>query len=92
MRLRRMLPAARIETRDPGYMLAAGQLKLDIAEFEALCGQTDSALRAGAWAQASDAAERALGVWRGTPLLDVPTRRPWRSTARAATVTVRPTP
>jgi DNA-binding SARP family transcriptional activator/tetratricopeptide (TPR) repeat protein len=64
--------AARITASDPGYMIRVGQAELDILEFEALCRGTRAALRAGGWADASAAAARALGLWRGVPLLDVP--------------------
>src|SRR5690242_15283563 len=42
MRLRRALgplPAARIVTRDPGYLVEVGEDELDVLAFEALCVQ-----------------------------------------------------
>ena len=74
MRLRRTLPAARIDTLDTGYVLSAERLSLDITQFEALCAQAGTALRAGAWEPARDAAARALGLWRGAPLADAPSQ------------------
>jgi DNA-binding SARP family transcriptional activator/tetratricopeptide (TPR) repeat protein len=73
-RLRRALDseAARITASDPGYVIRVEQAELDILEFGALCQDARSALRAGAWADASAAATRALGLWRAAPLLDVP--------------------
>jgi DNA-binding SARP family transcriptional activator len=74
MRLRRALPAGRIETLDTGYVLSAEKLSLDIAQFEDLCSQAAVSLRADAWEPACDAAARALGLWRGAPLADVPSQ------------------
>jgi DNA-binding SARP family transcriptional activator len=66
--------AARIETRAPGYMVRVGSDELDVLEFERLCRIAGAALRSGGWVQAADAAEWALGLWRGEPLLDVPSQ------------------
>jgi DNA-binding SARP family transcriptional activator/tetratricopeptide (TPR) repeat protein len=63
---------ARITTSGPGYVIRVEQDELDVLEFEALCRDTRAALRACAWADASAAATRALGLWRAAPLLDVP--------------------
>lgn len=73
-RLRRMLGSeggARIKARAPGYLIRIEQLELDVLEFEALCHRASAALREQCWAEASDAAARALRLWRGEPLLDV---------------------
>jgi DNA-binding SARP family transcriptional activator len=78
LRLRRLLgtdAAARIETRDPGYLIQVRATELDVLEFEALGQDAGALLRAAAWAEASAAASRALGLWRATPLLDVPSQR-----------------
>jgi DNA-binding SARP family transcriptional activator len=64
--------AARIVARAPGYVMRVEQAELDVLEFEALGRNARTALRAGAWADASDAAVQALGLWRAAPLLDVP--------------------
>ena len=73
-RLRRALDyeSARITVSDPGYVIRVEPAELDVLEFEALCRDTRSALRADRWADACDAAVRALGLWRAAPLLDVP--------------------
>jgi DNA-binding SARP family transcriptional activator/tetratricopeptide (TPR) repeat protein len=74
MRLRKDLgtaAAARILTRDPGYLVEAGEDELDALAFEALCRDAGEAIRSRAWAEASTAATRALALWRGTPLTDV---------------------
>jgi DNA-binding SARP family transcriptional activator len=73
-RLRRALGSdpSRIMARYPGYLIRAGRQELDVLEFEALCADARAALRAGQWADASAAAERALGLWQAAPLLDIP--------------------
>lgn len=76
-RLRRVLGpegGTLIQARDPGYLICLQEADLDVLEFEALCREAAGALRAGAWGPASDAASRALGLWRGPPLLDVPSQ------------------
>lgn len=64
--------AERIAASGPGYVICVERAELDPLEFEALCQDARAALRAGQWANASDAAMRALGLWRAAPLLDVP--------------------
>ncbi len=76
-RLRRALgpeAGALIEARNPGYLIRLEDAELDVLEFETLCREAAVALRVAAWSQASDAATRALELWRGAPLLDVPSR------------------
>jgi DNA-binding SARP family transcriptional activator len=75
-RLRRLLgpDAARLVAREPGYLVRVQPGELDVAEFERLCREAGSALREGAWAPASETVERALELWRGAPLLDVPSQ------------------
>lgn len=75
MRLRRVLqsPAAdRIVTRFPGYLVQVGPGELDADRFDALRAAGVRAARRGDWRRAYDAACRALELWRGEPLLDVP--------------------
>ena len=76
-RLRRTLgpeAGARIATRAPGYLINVSESELDVRQFEALCNQASSLLGGGAWDQAAAAAARALELWRGVPLLDVPSQ------------------
>jgi len=75
-RLRRLLgpEAGRVAAREPGYLIRAKPSELDVAVFEALCHDADTALRAGAWAEASGHATRALALWRGPALADVPSQ------------------
>jgi DNA-binding SARP family transcriptional activator/Tfp pilus assembly protein PilF len=77
LRLRRQLDnriAARIVTRAPGYAIEVSADELDASRFETLTRQAGTAIRAGRWAQAGRAAADALGLWRGTPLADVPSQ------------------
>jgi DNA-binding SARP family transcriptional activator len=77
MRLRRRLDeqaAARIVTRAPGYAIEVSSHELDASRLETLTHQADAAIRAGRWAEATRTAAEALGLWRGTPLADVPSQ------------------
>ncbi len=78
-RLRQILgPVAgrRIVTRDPGYALEAEPDEVDALRFTALCSQGGEAIRRdtpsrggpGAW----EILGEAIGLWRGNPLVDVP--------------------
>jgi DNA-binding SARP family transcriptional activator len=76
-RLRRTLgpeAGARIVTRAPGYLMNVSESELDVRRFETLCQQASSLFGAGAWDQAAATAARALDLWRGAPLLDVPSQ------------------
>ena len=64
--------AARITASGSGYVIRVEQAELDVLEFESLCRDARASLRANAWADASAAAARALGLWRAAPLLDIP--------------------
>ena len=66
--------AARIVTRDPGYLCRVATDEMDMLHFEALCARGREALRAREWAKTARATADALGLWRGTPLLDVPSQ------------------
>ena len=80
-RLRQILgPEAgrRIVTRDPGYALEAEPDEVDALRFTALCSKGGEAIRhdsdtppgsgPGAWELLGEA----IGLWRGNPLVDVP--------------------
>ncbi|GAA1995414.1 BTAD domain-containing putative transcriptional regulator [Catenulispora subtropica] len=77
LRLRRALgpDADRIVTRPPGYLCRVDLGELDTLAFETACGRAAVALAGGSWAVAASAAERAMRMWRGQPLLDVPSQR-----------------
>jgi DNA-binding SARP family transcriptional activator len=77
MRLRRDLgprAATRILTRDNGYVAQVEECELDALLFESRCRATDAAAHEGDWSKTADAADRALALWRGTPLVDVPSQ------------------
>ena len=77
LRLRRALgpeAGARIAVHDPGYLIRLASAEVDVLEFEALCGDAGRALRAADWDEASSAGARAVALWRGEPLLDVPSQ------------------
>jgi len=61
----------RIVTRDPGYLINAGDAEVDLKRFEVLCRGGRKACDAAAWQEASDLLTQALGLWRGTPLADI---------------------
>ena len=78
-RLRQILgPVAgrRIVTRDPGYALEAEPDEVDVLRFTALCGRGGEAVRrdapAGPGPGAWELLGEAIGLWRGNPLVDVP--------------------
>ncbi len=63
--------AARILTREPGYMCQAAEDEVDLLRFEALCREGGAAASARAWPRAAGLLSEALGLWRGNPLEDV---------------------
>src|SRR6185437_15874898 len=65
---------ARITACDPGYVISVAEGELDVLGFEAACRRAGEARRASRWAETSAAAGAALGLWRGTPLADVPSQ------------------
>jgi DNA-binding SARP family transcriptional activator/tetratricopeptide (TPR) repeat protein len=78
-RLRQVLgPVAgrRIVTRDPGYALEAEPDEVDALWFTALCARGGEAVGRGAATTGTQAAwdvlSEALALWRGSPLVDVP--------------------
>ncbi len=74
-RLRQVLgprAGARVVTRYPGYLLAAGKNEVDLLRFTGLCREGGDAVRDGSWARASALLGEALGLWRGAAMADVP--------------------
>jgi DNA-binding SARP family transcriptional activator len=65
---------ARITACDPGYLISVQEAELDVLRFEAACRDAAAARWAARWPEASAAATRALELWRGIPLLDVPSQ------------------
>jgi DNA-binding SARP family transcriptional activator/tetratricopeptide (TPR) repeat protein len=77
MRLRHVLGPAvdgRIVTRHPGYLIEIGRDEADLLSFAELCRAGGEAARKHAWQQSSEVLGRALALWRGTPLSDVPSQ------------------
>ena len=77
LRLRRALgpeAGARIEFHDPGYLIRLTRSEVDVLEFDALARKTAQAVHAASWEEAAVLGARALALWRGEPLLDVPSQ------------------
>lgn len=75
LRLRRMIGDADgriLVTRSPGYLLRTGDDGTDVQVFEAKTREGRRALAKGAPDDAARHLAEALGLWRGTPLADVP--------------------
>jgi DNA-binding SARP family transcriptional activator len=75
MRLRRVLgeSGARITSRPPGYLVQVrSPAEFDVAEVNLLRSAALDAAAAGQWDRASELLRSALGMWRGVPLVDVP--------------------
>jgi DNA-binding SARP family transcriptional activator/tetratricopeptide (TPR) repeat protein len=76
-RLRHALGPAgpeRIVTRPAGYLIEVRSGELDVARFGELVSGGLAAARAGVWERASAQLGAGLGLWRGEPLADVPSR------------------
>ena len=69
--LRKVLGAAVIETRSPGYALHVEPERLDLDRFERWTHEAALALDRSEPAAAADLLTEALGLWRGAPLADV---------------------
>jgi DNA-binding SARP family transcriptional activator/tetratricopeptide (TPR) repeat protein len=69
-RLRRVLPAGRLITTAPGYMLRLFPAELDAARFRELIFEGRDALAAGAAPEAVQLLDQAMTLWRGPPLTD----------------------
>jgi DNA-binding SARP family transcriptional activator len=76
-RLRQALGAAgpqRIVTRPAGYLIDVRPGELDVARFGELRSAGRAAARSGSWDAASVKLNAALDLWRGRPLVDVPSQ------------------
>lgn len=74
-RLRQALADAgggRISTLPGGYLIQVDAGELDVSRFEALQESAREAARAGAWDLAAAELRAALSLWRGEPLVNVP--------------------
>ncbi|WP_051742666.1 AfsR/SARP family transcriptional regulator [Kitasatospora sp. MBT66] len=75
MRLRRALgPEAggRVVTRSGGYAVEVDEGELDVRTFQELCERARALVDGGDPGAAEPLLGRALGLWRGEPLVDVP--------------------
>jgi predicted ATPase/DNA-binding SARP family transcriptional activator len=70
-RLRKLLPAGVLETRQPGYRLRLGDEQLDLLRFERLRQEAVAAAAEGRHEAAADRLTSALALWRGPALADV---------------------
>ncbi|NUS26274.1 MAG: tetratricopeptide repeat protein [Streptomyces sp.] len=61
-----------LTTRRPGYVMHARPGELDLLTFEQLVEDGSRAAADGDWDTVRHHAERALGLWRGEPLSDLP--------------------
>jgi DNA-binding SARP family transcriptional activator/tetratricopeptide (TPR) repeat protein len=66
--------AGRLATQGAGYLIRLHDAESDLALFEDLCRQGGAAVREDDWPRARTVLTRALRLWRGTPLLDVPSQ------------------
>jgi len=74
-RLRRALGpvGARVVGRASGWAVEFhGPEEFDLAEVDSLWGIAQGAAGAGKWGQVSSVLARALSLWRGEPLVDIP--------------------
>jgi DNA-binding SARP family transcriptional activator len=70
--LRRLLGSAEaIETRPPGYALVVREEDFDLARFERLTSEAESARLRRDFGSAAALLEEALALWRGPPLADL---------------------
>jgi YVTN family beta-propeller protein len=63
---------ASISTRPPGYLLEPGDTVLDVREFEQITAAARDATRESRHHDALGSYDRALALWRGDTLADVP--------------------
>ena len=69
-RLRRVLPAGRLITRPPGYVLRIFPQELDVSQFEELVAEGREASATGAAGRAARTLRQALSLWQGPALAD----------------------
>jgi DNA-binding SARP family transcriptional activator len=69
--LRKVLGAAAIETRPPGYIIRLAPEQLDLKRFEHRAEEATRLLERGEVHVAAELYAEALGLWRGPPLADL---------------------
>jgi DNA-binding SARP family transcriptional activator/tetratricopeptide (TPR) repeat protein len=62
----------RLVTRSPGYLIMVEAGELDLDRFTGLCDRARLAAGHGDWKAAAGLLGKALALWRGNPLADVP--------------------
>ncbi|GAA3305286.1 BTAD domain-containing putative transcriptional regulator [Dactylosporangium vinaceum] len=75
MRLRRTLGprlGARIQTRPQGYLIVADENEVDVLRFQRHYATARAAANEQDWPTVIDQLRRALDLWRGEPLAEVP--------------------
>ena len=78
LRLRRQLgdeAAVRVRSRPPGYLIDVADDEFDVTRFRALRASAAKAVATADWHTASSRLGRALDLWRGEPLQDIPSQR-----------------
>jgi predicted ATPase/DNA-binding SARP family transcriptional activator len=70
-RLRKLLPAGLLETREPGYVIRVEVDELDLSRFERLRSEAAAAADDGRAQAAATLLADALALWRGRPLADI---------------------
>lgn len=70
--LRRILPADRVITRAPGYLIEVRADELDLDRFTRLCDRARLAGVRRDWQSVFGQLTEALALWRGEPLADLP--------------------
>ncbi len=84
--LRRQMAAAegrqRVVSRRPGYMLGLTEGELDLYVFEGRVAAARRAVQENNLLKARDEFQEALGLWRGSALVDVPSRLVQQSVAK----------
>jgi DNA-binding SARP family transcriptional activator len=69
--LRHALGPDRLVTARPGYLIRLDEQELDVACFETLVRQADTARHEDRWLKVHTALTQALSLWRGSPLADI---------------------
>ncbi|WP_170184629.1 AfsR/SARP family transcriptional regulator [Streptomyces sedi] len=61
-----------LETHSPGYLLRVEPSRCDLPVFESLVAEGNRLAAGGDWSSAGERYARALALWRGDPLPDLP--------------------
>jgi len=76
---------SRIVTAEPGYKVVVADGELDVAVFGQLHEEAATSADAGDWDTAARTLHAALRLWRGSPLLDIPSGQLQREEVPALT-------